>query len=165
MTIHPFQPDDLPHLREIMIEAFDGVSIDKAIEEQVGIVNGHNWQWRKARHLDEDVARAPDGVFVATDKSGAIIGFITSWRDDAAGIGFIPNLCVAAGHRGQGIGRDLIRHVLDDFRRHGLTHARIETLAHNDAGYGLYTSLGFEEVVRQVHFVKSLGPSEEESAK
>jgi len=86
MTIRPYQPTDLPRLREIMVEAFDGVSIDKAIEDQFGLVNGHNWQWRKARHLDEDVARAADGVFVATGEDGEIVGFITTWRDGEAGI-------------------------------------------------------------------------------
>ena len=77
--------------------------------------------------------------------------------DTTAGIGHIPNLAVRAGHRGRGLGRRLIEHALDHFRRQGMTHARIETLENNDAGHHLYTSMGFEELTRQVHFIKALG--------
>jgi hypothetical protein len=27
------------------------------MENAFGIINGHDWKWRKARHLDEDVER------------------------------------------------------------------------------------------------------------
>lgn len=160
MTIRPYQPSDLPTIRQIAVEAFDGVSIDQAIEGEFGPIKGRDWQWRKGRHIDEDARRSPEGIFVAFDEqTGAILGFASSWRDDEAGIGFIPNISIAAGHRGQGIGRALLQHVLEDFRRHDLTHARIETLAQNEVGYGLYTSLGFREVARQVHFAMDLSAS------
>jgi ribosomal protein S18 acetylase RimI-like enzyme len=157
MIIRPFQPADLPTIRQIAVEAFDGVSIDHGIEKVFGPIKGRNWQWRKGRHIDEDARRAPEGIFVAVDEqTGTILGFVSSWRDDEAGIGFIPNISIAAEHRGKGIGRALLEHVLEDFRRHGLTHGRIETLAQNEVGYGLYTSLGFREVARQVHFAMDL---------
>jgi ribosomal protein S18 acetylase RimI-like enzyme len=160
MTIRPFQPADLPTIRQIAVNAFDGVSIDQGIESAFGPINGHAWQWRKGRHIDEDARRAPEGIFVAVDEqTGAVVGFVSSWRDDEAGIGFIPNISIASGHRGKGIGRALLEHVLEDFRRHGLTHARIETLVQNEVGYGLYTSLGFREVARQVHFAMDLNAS------
>jgi ribosomal protein S18 acetylase RimI-like enzyme len=158
MIIRPFQPADLPTIRQIAVEAFDGVSIDHGIEKVFGPIKGRNWQWRKGRHIDEDARRAPEGIFVAVDEqTGTILGFVSSWRDDEAGIGFIPNISIAAEHRGKGIGRALLEHVLEDFRRHGLSHARIETLSQNEVGYGLYTSLGFREVARQVHFAMDLG--------
>ena len=37
-----------------------------------------------------------------------------------------------------------------------MTHAKIETLERNVVGCGLYTSMGFEELARQVHFLKKL---------
>jgi hypothetical protein len=42
------------------------------------------------------------------------------------------------------------------FRRAGLSHAKIETLAQNAVGNHLYRDLGFHEVARQVHLVASL---------
>src|SRR5688572_18069408 len=155
MQIRPFQTADLPALKAITVEAFDGVSIDHGIERVFGEVHGRDWKWRKARHLDDDAARDPTGIFVAED-SGQIAGYITTWQDREAGIGHIPNVAIRPEFRGAGLGRLLIEHALAHFRAAGLTHAKIETLAQNAVGNHLYTSMGFQEVARQVHFVKEL---------
>jgi ribosomal protein S18 acetylase RimI-like enzyme len=155
MLIRPYRPDDLPALKAITVAAFDGVSIDQGIEHEFGVVNGHDWQWRKARHLDDDAAREPSGIFVA-EHDGQIVGYITTWQDREAGIGNIPNIAIAAEHRGHGLGRQLIEHALTHFRACGLSHAKIETLVQNQVGNHLYRALGFREVARQIHFVAEL---------
>src|SRR5215471_18184407 len=155
MHIRLYVPIDLPHLKRITVEGFQGVSIDHGIEQAFGPINGHNWRWRKARHIDVDVAREPSGVFVA-EHDGKIVGYVTTWQDREAGIGNIPNLAIDAAFRNQGLGRQLLEHALAHFRAAGLTHAKIETLAQNAIGNHLYPSLGFTEVARQVHFVAKL---------
>jgi ribosomal protein S18 acetylase RimI-like enzyme len=155
MLIRAYLPADLPALKRITSEGFSGVSIDHGIEAVFGLLNGHDWRWRKERHIDADVLREPGGVFVAED-SGYVVGYITTWQDREAGLGHIPNLAVAATHRNLGLGRTLIEHALAHFRAAGLSHAKIETLAQNAVGNHLYPSLGFVEVARQVHFVAQL---------
>lgn len=155
MIIRSYQPADLPLLKAITVEAFTGVAIDHGIEKQFGPINGHDWKWRKSRHLDDDAARDPAGIFVAEDE-GRVVGYITTWQDREAGIGHIPNIAIAPEFRGQGIGRLLIEHALAHFRASGLSHAKIETLAQNAVGNHLYRDLGFVEVARQVHFVARL---------
>jgi len=155
MLIRPFCIDDLPALKRITVEAFSGVSIEDYMERLYGAIHGHDWQWRKARHLDDDVARDAGGIFVV-EVDGRVVGCITTWQDREAGIGHIPNVAVEATHRGQGLGRRLIEHALQHFRDSGLTHARIETLEQNEVGQHLYTSLGFREVARQIHLVAEL---------
>ncbi|MFQ5732877.1 MAG: GNAT family N-acetyltransferase [Planctomycetaceae bacterium] len=155
MTIRPFHPDDLPRLKEITVEAFDGVSIDQAIEREFGLINGRDWQFRKGRHIDDDVRRNAEGIYVL-DIDGEIAGLITTYADRDAGIGFIPNLSIVPEHRGAGWGRRLIQYALDRFCDAGLTHARIETLAQNEVGSHLYRAIGFREVSRQVHFCMDL---------
>ena len=81
--------------------------------------------------------------------------------DADTGVGLIPNLAVDATVRGQGIGRRLIAHALEHFRRQGATHARIETLDQNEVGQNLYPSMGFQEVARQIHYCMKLRDSEE----
>ncbi|MFN0197702.1 MAG: GNAT family N-acetyltransferase [Planctomycetaceae bacterium] len=152
IVIRPYKPDDLETLRKLTIAAFDGVSIDQGIEREYGLVNGKDWEWRKGRHVDTDVTRDPEGVFIA-EVGGQIVGAISSWRDQSAGIGHIPNLLVIPEFQGHGLGRRLIQHVLDHFHKHGLTHAKIETLEQNTVGNHLYRKLGFREVAKQVHFV------------
>ncbi|MFP6768162.1 MAG: GNAT family N-acetyltransferase [Planctomycetaceae bacterium] len=154
-----FRSDDLDVLKEITVEAFSGVSIDEAAEVLFGTINGHDWKWRKARHIDADVARDVDGILVV-EAGGEVVGYITTWQDTAAGIGYIPNLAFVPAWRGKGLGRTLIQMALDRFRDGGLTHAKIETLAQNDVGHHLYTSIGFHEVARQVHFFADLGKSQ-----
>ncbi len=155
MLIRPFRSSDLPTLKRITVAAFDGVSIDQGMQKLFGPIHGHDWQWRKARHLDEDAARDPEGIFVA-EIDGRIVGCITTWQDREAGIGHIPNIALEADCRGQGLGRTLIEYALQHFRDCGLTHAKIETLEQNAIGNHLYTSLGFREIARQIHFVAEL---------
>lgn len=155
MNIRPYQPDDLPRLREVTVEAFDGVSIDQSIEREYGLINGHDWKFRKGRHIDDDVRRDAEGIYVL-ENDGEIAGLITTYADRDAGVGFIPNISIAPEHRGKGWGRKLIHYALDRFREAGLTHARIETLAQNLIGEHLYRAIGFREVARQVHFCLDL---------
>ncbi len=156
INVRSFDPGDLEVIKQITVEAFSGVSIDEAAELAFGPINGRDWKWRKARHIDADVAREVDGILVAESDQGEVVGYITSWQDTEAGIGYIPNLAFVPAWRGRGLGRLLIQLVLDRFRESGLSHAKIETLAQNDVGHHLYTSIGFREVARQAHFFADL---------
>jgi ribosomal protein S18 acetylase RimI-like enzyme len=155
MLLRVYQPGDLDTLRALTVDAFQGVSMDQNIEAQFGIIHGHDWRWRKARSIDADVSIHPHGVFVA-EENGAILGYITTRVDAESGIGWIPNMAVAAAARNCGLGRRLIEHALDYFRSQGLTHAKIETLDQNSIGQHLYPSCGFREVARQLHYVTDL---------
>lgn len=155
VCIRRYQPSDLGSILRLTVEGFDGVSIDRNIEDQFGTINDHDWRWRKMRHIDFDVARDASGVFVA-EIDGLVIGYITTYRDHDSGMGLIPNLAVDAAQRGRGIGRKLIEYALNNFREVGLTHAKIETLDQNEIGQGLYPSLGFREVARQIHYCMAL---------
>lgn len=153
--IRLYDPADLPRLRELTVEAFENVSIDRNIETHFGLIAGHDWRWRKARHVDQDVERDPGGTFVAV-QDDEVVGYISTWIDREAGLGNIPNLAVRADLRGQGLGRLLIQRALDHFRTQGIRYARIETLAQNAIGQHLYPSCGFREVARQIHYCLDL---------
>lgn len=154
-TFRSYQDTDLPILKAIMVDAFDGVSIDQGIEREFGIINARNWQWRKARHLDDDVCRDREGIIVA-EHDGRIVGFISTWIDREAGIGHIPNLSIVPEWRGKGLGRLLLQMAKTRFREAALTHAKIETLQQNQVGNHLYRSEGFRPVAQQTHFVAEL---------
>jgi ribosomal protein S18 acetylase RimI-like enzyme len=155
ILIRPFHPADLDRIKELTVAAFPGVTLEQNVEDQLGVLAGHDWQWRKARHIDDDVAAEPDGIFVA-ELDGVVIGYITTRTDRDAGKGRIPNLAVDATHRGHGLGRRLIEHALAHFRHQGLAYAMIETMAQNDTGHHLYEACGFQEVARQIHFARRL---------
>ena len=154
-ALRPYRPDDLEAIKQLTLDAFAGVTLEQNVEQALGLVGGHDWRWRKARHLDEDAAANPVGIFVA-EADGRVIGYVTTRIDPAAGKGRIPNLAVAAEFRGEGLGRELIECALDYFRREGLAYAVIETMAQNMAGNHVYPACGFIEVARQVHFARRL---------
>ena len=57
MILRAYQPSDLEELKRITVAAFDGIALDQRVEEHLGLLHGRDWRWRKARHLDEDVAK------------------------------------------------------------------------------------------------------------
>src|SRR4051812_42277779 len=118
MLIRCYRPADLETLRQLTVTAFEGVSIDHNIEKHFGVVNGRDWRWRKGRHVDDDAAANPEGLFVA-EEDGRIVGYVSTRVDADGGIGLIPNLVVATDLRGQGLGRRLIEYALDYFRSLG----------------------------------------------
>lgn len=155
ISIRLYRPEDLEVIKRLTVESFAGVTLEQNVEESLGLLSGHDWRWRKARHLDEDVAVNPTGIFVA-EAEGRVVGYITTRVDHETGRGRIPNLAVAADFRGWGLGRRLIEHSLDYFRANGLKYAMIETMAQNVAGNRAYPACGFVEVARQVHFARKL---------
>lgn len=155
LPIRPYLPDDLDAIKRLTVESFTGVTLEQNVENALGLLHGHDWRWRKARHIDEDVAANPSGIFVA-ESQGCVVGYISTRIDRETGKGRIPNLAVAPEFRGQGLGRRLIEHALDYFRSEGLEYAIIETMAENEIGQHLYPACGFVEVARQVHFARRL---------
>lgn len=154
-NIRACRPDDLETLRQLTVTAFEGVTLEQNVEQALGILAGHDWKWRKARHVDDDAATTSGSIFVA-ECDGTIAGYISTRIDQASGKGRIPNLVVASAFRGQGLGRRLIEHALAHFRSVGLEWVAIETMEQNEVGNHLYRSIGFQEVARQIHFAKRL---------
>jgi ribosomal protein S18 acetylase RimI-like enzyme len=155
-TIRVYRPQDLARLQAITADTFGPVSIDRNMEQVLGPFGGGDWRSRKTAAIADDCRAQPDGVFVAEDSAGQVVGYVTTRRNEANRIGWIPNLAVDPSHQGRGLGRLLLEHALDHFRRSGMEVARIETLEQNPVGKRLYPSLGFKEVARQVHYAMRL---------
>jgi ribosomal protein S18 acetylase RimI-like enzyme len=155
MKIRVYQPGDLARVQQITVDSFEGVSIDRNIERDFGLVAGKDWRERKARDVTTDCEVHPQGVFVA-EEEGEVVGYITTRLDAFTKIGRIPNLAVDERFRGKGLGGDLIRFAIDWMRERGMSLAKIETLVQNERGQALYPRFGFREVARQIHYVMPL---------
>lgn len=162
ISIRPYRESDLPTLRTMTAEAFQGVSIDHNVDQLLGPTGAADWRLRKAKHVDDDLAAPGGEIAVAEDdQTGAIAGYVSMRLDRQTKVGYIPNLVVASTGRNQGLGRRLLEHALQRFRTEGLAIARIETLDQNAIGSHLYPALGFQEVARQIHFAMVLRPDQE----
>ena len=93
INIRAFRPDDLAGIKQLTVEAFAGVTLEQNVETALGVLHGRDWRWRKARHIDEDVAANRAGIFVA-EAQGRIAGYITTRVDRESSKGRIPNLAV-----------------------------------------------------------------------
>jgi len=155
-TIQPYEAGDLPRLQEITRQTFGPVSIDCNMEKAFGPFGQGGWQQRKVMAIADDCRLQPDGVFVAEDANGQVIGYVTTRLNSLSLVGWIPNLAVDPTAQGKGLGRALLEHAIDFFRRSGMQVAKIETLDQNPIGQNLYPSLGFQEVARQIHYAMRL---------
>lgn len=157
IVIRPYRETDRLVVRELTALAFEGVSIEHNIDQLLGPIAGREWRWRKMRDIDRDLDLLGAELAVAEEHPGAVVvGYITMQCDHDTKIGWIHNLAVGAGSRGQGLGRELIEHALNCFRAAGMTIAKIETLEQNLIGRHIYPSLGFVEVARQIHYAMPL---------
>jgi ribosomal protein S18 acetylase RimI-like enzyme len=158
--IRPFRESDRDRLKTITAAVFGPAAVDYYLERRFGVIQGHDWRWRKVRHIDDDIRNNAGRIFVYDEPArivgGGVVGYITVTVDREAGIGRIPNLAVAAAAQGRGIGRALVEHALEYLRSEGMMFARVETLDGNAAGQFLYPALGFEEIVRQIYYVTRL---------
>ena len=144
--------DDYDLIVSLTEHEFQRASIDARIETAIG---GTPWIRTKASVLRAEIDQNPEGCFAAV-LNGKLAGYVTTVINQVASRGTIANLVVSSECQGMGIGRKLLQHALDHFRKLGLHQAKIETLADNEAGGHLYPSLGFHEVARQIHYVMPL---------
>ena len=156
MKIRTYREEDRQRLHEITAGSFREASIHGKIEERYGRLRGTTWAERKLKDIDQDIADDPEGVLVA-EIDGEVVGYITTTLDEESGMGRIPNLAVDASCQGRGIGKALINAALDRFEQAGMDYAKIETLATNEVGGALYPKAGFQELVRQIHYVMKMG--------
>jgi ribosomal protein S18 acetylase RimI-like enzyme len=100
--------------------------------------------------VTEEQARASwmnGRAFVALDEDGTVMGTAEMHRNQGGPGSHIANagFMVAAGHEGQGVGRALASHVLDQARADGYRAMQFNAVAaSNTRAVGLWQSLGFQ---------------------
>ncbi len=118
IVIRPYREADRSVVRELTVAAFEGVSIDHNLDQLLGPIGGRDWRWRKMRDVDRDLDLLGAELAVAEEHpSGVVVGYVTMQCDRETKIGWIHNLAVGAGSRGQGLGRELVEHALACFAR------------------------------------------------
>jgi ribosomal-protein-alanine N-acetyltransferase len=78
-----------------------------------------------------------------------------------AGEAHILNLCVNAHFRCRGVGRQLLRYLVDRARSAGMGEAFLEVRPSNTAAIRLYQSMGFEQVGIRRGYYQAVGGRED----
>jgi len=131
VRIVPLSPADLPAVMELEHRCFAAPWPVQAFHDEF------TTEWA---HL-----------FAALDDAGDLCGYSDFWF--VRGEVHLLNLAVAPERQRQGIGRQLVLHLLDLARRDGGRFVHLEVRRGNTAAIHLYQSLGFEQVgVRENYY-------------
>ena len=94
-------------------------------------------------------AESPDAFTLGACLDGVLVGMVgfyrDAWGEKVRHKGHVWGMYVASEHQGGGIGRALMRELLERAARiPGVTQVHLAVVTRNDAARGLYASLGFE---------------------
>lgn len=125
-------------------------------DHHVSVDHERNAQIREQRQTWElrrtDLAKAlaqPDAFMVLAEDDG-VVGFALvhfrpneNWRVHGERFGELETLAVLPSHRGQGIGRELMRHVYERMRGLGVAELSIVVVERNEDARRFYEREGF----------------------
>ena len=100
---------------------------------------------RELANLPGDYA-LPDGRLLLAVEENQLAGCI-ALRKLEPGVCEMKRLFLRPSHRGKGLGRVLVESIIDEARKLGYTHMRLDTLpGRMDQAIALYRSIGFVEI-------------------
>jgi GNAT superfamily N-acetyltransferase len=100
------------------------------------LANDAYWARGRSRELVERLVREADRV-VGLYLDGRQVGFCRAVTDGAV-VAYLADVYVLPEHRGQGLGVELVREMVD----HG-PYGRVRWLLHTQDAHALYAKLGF----------------------
>jgi len=150
---------ELVRIREIIVAAFENVTIYHTLEKRYGVMGERPWQDWKAGQIDRFFAEHPEWVHVA-EVDGEIVAVVTFRLDRQCQIGTIGNNGVDPRYQGRGIGTAMYQHVLEIFRQAGMRYAEVETGLDEAAAPArrAYEKVGFRPLNTSVHYFQELDP-------
>ncbi|MBM3728388.1 MAG: GNAT family N-acetyltransferase [Acidobacteria bacterium] len=146
--------EDRSKLDEMIIASFEPITWYRKLEEKQGQFCRMDWRGLWGRRLDKIF----EGQIVLVGESeGQAVAVCTAAFDEMAGLAYIDILAVDQTEQGKGLGREMLRAMLDHLRGRGAQAAHLECLADNLKGNSLYESEGWSRATEAVKWFVKLG--------
>ena len=123
----------------------------ESFRERPGFPGWDEGRWRGAFCSDSDFRPELSRVIVDGPEPAA---FAVLWIEDD--VGWVTQMGVRPGWRGQGLGEALLRHALSAFAAEGIATAALEVATNNPAARALYERMGFRVVASYRSWRKQL---------
>jgi ribosomal-protein-alanine N-acetyltransferase len=106
--------------------------------------------WTRAM-FQEELAKVPSTLYVyRPGPAGPLRGYLCFWS--VAGELQLINIAVHPAHRGTGVGRRLMKFLIEEARRREAEKIFLEVRPSNEPALGLYARLGFEVLYRRPRY-------------
>lgn len=146
--IYVRKPDAYPLPANVKFREFTGLDLVKATSMEKEIYGKAGWS---AAQFKEEFAKAPkDAHYIAAEIDGELIGYAGIFY--VADVADIHTITVSAEHRRKGIGRELLKRIIDWARTRKAEAIMLEVRVGNEEALPLYTQNGFTEISRRNNY-------------
>jgi ribosomal protein S18 acetylase RimI-like enzyme len=153
LSIRLAEMSDHERLERMVIECFEPITWQKTLDETIEPLNGCDWRKRWRSRLQIIFATQ---VVLIGEADGQVAAMASATLDREAALGFIDVLAVAREFQGRGLGRDMLRGMIEHLRVAGMRYVHLDCLTNNQAGNALYESEGFMEAARQIRWFRRI---------
>ena len=111
--------------------------------EQVAVIEAESFSIPWSLKAFQDTIQLENYRYFVAEQNGEIVGYcgFVFVLDEAE----IPNVCVKASARRQGIGKQMLNFLQEEAKKLGINILYLEVRESNQTARKLYTSFGFEE--------------------
>ena len=152
VIIRPARPADLPEILTLWRQLQD---INAAVDPRLTLSDAApDWMADFLRgQMDNENAALLVAVSEAGTEAAQVVGYVLGQilrrpTLENGGCGYVADLCVRDGHRGQGLGRQLFERLRAWFVGQGLTAIEVQVVRANPASQAFWRKMGCGEFLR-----------------
>jgi len=146
--IYVRKPDAYPLPANVKFREFTGLDLVSAVAMENEIYGKAGWS---AAQFKEEFAKAPKNAhYLAAEIDGKLIAYAGIFY--LADVADIHTITVSAEHRRKGIGRELLKRLIDWARSKKAQAIMLEVRVGNEEALPLYTQNGFTEISRRPNY-------------
>ena len=153
LTFRLARADEHAHLKQMIIDTFEPITWSKPADKRFGLMNGLDWRERWKLRLEKVFAQQ---IILVGELDGKVAACATGTYEELTAMGFVDLVSVEAQHQGKGLGREMLRGLIEHFKSLGGAYVHLDCLTTNEVANRLYEAEGFEEAMRSIRWMKKI---------